>query len=118
MEQWAIQQNDSGVETLKRKLKFLVQRIRSMQYMIIENFKQDKVKEVYKRYEEKGRLMPDGLHFVNSWVNEDVTVCFQVMEADEIDKLEQWMKAWSDLVEFEVIPVITSQQAKERIFKS
>ena len=89
-----------------------------MQYLIIEKFKKNKIKQVYKRFEEKGRLMPVGLHFVNSWITEDVTVCYQVMETDDRNKLNQWISAWSDLVDFEVIPVITSQQAREIIFES
>ena len=88
-----------------------------MQYMIIEKFKQGKVKEVYKRFDEKGRLMPDGLHFINSWITEDATSCYQVMETEDITKLHEWINNWKDLVEFEIIPVITSQQAKEKVFQ-
>lgn len=87
-----------------------------MKYMIIEKFKEGKVKEVYKRFEEKGRLMPEGLHFINSWITEDVTTCYQVMETDDVTKLHEWVKNWNDLVEIQFIPVISSQQAKEKIF--
>lgn len=87
-----------------------------MKYMIIEKFKEGKVKEVYKRFEEKGRLMPEGLHFINSWITEDVTTCYQVMETDDVTKLHEWVKNWNDLVEIQFIPVINSQQAKEKIF--
>ncbi|MGZ3922369.1 MAG: DUF3303 domain-containing protein [Flavisolibacter sp.] len=89
-----------------------------MQYLIIERFKQGKVKQVYERFEEQGRLMPHGLHFLNSWITEDVAVCYQVMETDDRNKLNQWMDAWSDLVDFEVIAVITSGQARKIIFES
>lgn len=87
-----------------------------MQYMIIEKFRPGKVIEVYKRFEEKGRLMPEGLHYINSWITEDVAKCYQIMETDDVNALHQWIDNWNDLVEFEIIPVITSQQAKEKIF--
>ena len=87
-----------------------------MQYMIVEKFKQGKAKEVYKRFEEKGRLMPDGVNFINSWITEDAMTCYQVMETEDVTKLQEWMENWKDLVEFEFFPVITSQQAKEKIF--
>jgi hypothetical protein len=89
-----------------------------MQYMIIERFRQGKIMEMYKRFEEKGRLMPDGLNYIGSWITEDVGVCYQAMETDDIDKLHQWINNWNDLVEFEIIPVITSQQAKEKVFQA
>jgi hypothetical protein len=84
--------------------------------MIIEKFRPGKVIEVYKRFEEKGRLMPEGLHYINSWITEDVAICYQIMETDDVNTLHQWIDNWNDLVEFEIIPVITSQQAKEKIF--
>ena len=87
-----------------------------MQYMIIEKFRDGKVKEVYKRFDEKGRLMPEGLHFISSWISEDVTTCYQVMETEDLNKLREWIDNWKDLVEFEIIPVISSQQAKQKIF--
>ena len=88
-----------------------------MQYMVIEKFKQGKVKELYKRFEEKGRLMPDGLTYINSWIKEDVSVCYQVMETYDIHKLHEWINNWNDLADFEIIPVITSQQAKEKVLQ-
>ncbi len=87
-----------------------------MQYMIIERFHPDKVKAMYQRFAEKGRMLPDGVNFINSWINEDVTACYQVMEAETPELLQQWISRWSDMVEFEVIPVISSAQAKEKVF--
>lgn len=87
-----------------------------MLFMIIERFHPGKVKELYKRFEKKGRMMPEGLNYINSWINHEVTVCYQVMETDEKDKLHQWINNWSDLSDFEIIPVLTSAQAKEKIF--
>ena len=83
--------------------------------MIVERFKPGKVKLVYERFEKKGRLMPEGLNFINSWINEDVTTCYQVMETNDVSKLHDWMNRWNDLVEFEVNTVITSAQAREKV---
>jgi len=86
-----------------------------MIYMIIEKFRAGKVKEMYQRFEEKGRLMPDGVNYINSWINEDITTCYQVMETEEEEKIKEWISNWDDLVDFEVIPVISSAEAKSRI---
>jgi len=88
-----------------------------MQYMVIEKFKQGKVKHLYKRFEEKGRLMPDGLTYINSWITEDVATCYQLMETHDINKLHEWINNWNDFADFEIIPVITSQQAKEKVLR-
>ena len=86
-----------------------------MTYMIIEHFHKDRIKEMYRRFDEKGRMLPSGVNFINSWINEDVTVCYQVMESESKQKLMEWINKWNDLVDFEVIPVITSAQAKEKV---
>ena len=85
-----------------------------MLYMIIEHYRNGDAKPVYARFRAKGRLAPEGLHYVNSWVTPDLTTCYQVMESDDPRLLDEWLAAWSDLVEFEVIPVITSAQAAAR----
>ncbi len=59
--------------------------------------------------------MPEGLTYVSSWVTADLTRCYQVVECDDRRLLEQWMARWSDLVEFEVEPVVTSAEAGERV---
>ncbi len=82
-------------------------------YMIVEHFKN--TVEVYRRFRERGRMAPDGLHYVSSWVDQKLERCFQVMETDDVRLLEQWMANWKDLVNFEVYPVMTSKQAAERI---
>ena len=84
--------------------------------MIIETFHPNKVKQLYKRFEEKGRLLPEGVQYINSWINEDVTTCYQVMESESEEKLYDWIQNWIDLADFKVIPVITSLQAKEKVF--
>jgi hypothetical protein len=83
--------------------------------MIIEMFHPHKVKELYKRFEEKGRQLPEGVHYINSWINEEVTTCYQVMESDTEEKINEWIKHWNDLADFKIIPVITSAQAKEKV---
>jgi len=85
-----------------------------MLYMIIEIFHPHKVKELYKRFEEKGRHLPEGVHYINSWINEEVTTCYQVMESDTEEKINGWIQHWNDLADFEIIPVITSARAKEK----
>jgi len=84
-------------------------------YMIIERFKNRDPVPVYRRFRDKGRMAPEGLKYVSSWVTEDMSRCYQVMECDDRRLLEQWMTRWSDVTDFEVIPVVTSAQAVERI---
>lgn len=84
--------------------------------MIIERFHTGKVKELYQRFAEKGRMLPNGVHYINSWINDTVTVCYQVMEAESPGQLQQWIRQWNDLADFEVVPVISSAQAREKVF--
>lgn len=81
-----------------------------MLFLIIERFRGGDPAPVYRRFREKGRLAPEGLTYVSSWVTEDLATCYQVMETADRALLEQWMAQWADLVEFEVIPVITSAE--------
>jgi hypothetical protein len=85
-----------------------------MLFMIIENFRGDPV-PVYRRFREKGRLAPDGLRYVSSWVTRDLQRCYQVMECEDPGLLRQWMDCWSDIVDFEVIPVVTSEEAAAKM---
>lgn len=85
-----------------------------MQYMVIEKFKSGRVKDMYKRFEEKGRMLPEGVRYVTSYISNDVSTCWQVMEAVSPDKLNEWIDRWNDLVDFEVIPVISSAEAKQK----
>ena len=88
-----------------------------MLYMVIEHFKDRDLGPVYKRFAEQGRLMPDGLEYVNSWIEVGMERCFQVMETDDPMLLQEWMKNWGDLVDFEVVPVVTSTQTRELFAK-
>ncbi len=79
-----------------------------MKYMVIEMFRLGSKEKVYARYEAKGRMLPDGLKYVDSWLTEDGTRCFQLMETDAPELFNLWVEKWSDLVEFEIIPVLDS----------
>ena len=83
--------------------------------MIIEHFKGGDPRPVYDRFRARGRLAPDGLRYVNSWVTSDLTRCYQVMECDDRALLDQWIDAWRDIVDFDVHPVITSPEAAARV---
>jgi hypothetical protein len=83
--------------------------------MVIEHFREGKIKELYKRFDEKGRMMPEGVNYLNSWIDQDVKTCYQVMESPSLEKLNEWISNWNDLVEFEIIPVITSAEAKAKV---
>jgi hypothetical protein len=63
----------------------------------------------------KGRMLPKGVLYIDSWINEDMTICYQVMESDSIDKLHEWISNWNDIVDFKIIPVIRSAEAKKRV---
>jgi len=86
-----------------------------MQYMIIEKFHPGKVHEIYERFNQKGRMMPEGVTYINSWIDEEVTTCYQVVEAESMQKLKEWIFNWRDLADFEIIPVITSAEAKAKV---
>jgi len=88
----------------------------AMQYMVIERYREGKIREVYQRFAQNGRMMPEGVEYVGSWINESVTVCYQVMEAQRFELLKEWMDQWEDLVAFEVIPVIPSAAAKLKVY--
>jgi len=86
-----------------------------MLYMIIERFKNRDPVPVYRRFREQGRLAPEGLRYVSSWVTSDLTTCYQVMECEDAQLLDQWMAKWRDLIDFDVLAVMTSAQAVERV---
>src|SRR5437764_12584652 len=83
-------------------------------YMIIERFRDGDAVPVYRRFRERGRMAPEGLTYLSSWVTDDMTRCYQIMEAPDRAMLEEWMANWRDLVEFEVQEVISSREAVER----
>lgn len=86
-----------------------------MLFMVIEHFRNGDPRPVYERFRARGRLAPEGLTYVNSWVTDDLTRCYQVMECADRRLLDAWIAAWDDLVQFEVLPVITSAEASARV---
>ena len=87
--------------------------IQSRLYMVVESFKNKDAVPAYRRFRDRGRLMPEGLLYVSSWVDLEFERCFQLMETSERALLDEWIANWSDLVDFEVYPVVTSKQAVE-----
>jgi hypothetical protein len=83
--------------------------------MIIENFKDRDPVPVYRRFRDCGRLLPEGLQYVSSWVDEKLERCFQLMETDDRKLLDEWIADWSDIVEFEIYPVLSSKEAAEKV---
>jgi hypothetical protein len=81
-----------------------------MLFMVIENFRNRDADAVYRRLREKGRMLPDGVTFISSWVSADLGRCFQVLDCDEAAMLQEWVARWSDLVEFEVIAVVEGKE--------
>jgi len=86
-----------------------------MLYMVLERFKNNDARAVYRRFREKGRMAPKGLTYVNSWVETNFDRCFQLMECQDRQLLEEWAAHWSDLVDFEFVPVRPSREAAEII---
>ena len=89
--------------------------MKKLTYMVIEHFRDGDAAPVYRRFRDQGRLAPDGLTYVASWVDSTLRCCYQVMETVDPMLLEQWMTRWRDLVDFEVHQVISSAEAAERI---
>ena len=86
-----------------------------MLYMIVEHFKNGDPVPVYQRFRERGRLAPEELQYVSSWVDEKLERCFQLMEAPDVSCIDEWIANWSDIVECEVYPVISSKEAADRV---
>ena len=86
-----------------------------MLYMVIERFKD--APAIYQRLREKGRLMPEGLEYVSSWIDHNLKTCWQIMETRDFVLLERWIDNWKDLMEFEIIPVHTSAEVREMMQK-
>jgi len=86
-----------------------------MLYVIVEHFKNGDAMPVYRRFRDQGRMAPEGLVYVASWVDQKLERCYQVMETDEPALLDAWMANWSDLVDFEVHPAVTSAEAAAKV---
>jgi hypothetical protein len=86
-----------------------------MHFLVIEHFRNGDPVPVYQRFRAQGRLMPEGLAYISSWITEDLTRCYQVMETADRSLLDEWIGRWSDLMAFEVMPVLTSAQVQEQL---
>jgi len=82
-----------------------------MLYLVIEYFKDGDAAPVYRRFRDRGRMTPEGLDYVSSWVDTRLERCFQIMETSDPKLVEEWIGKWSDLVDFEIIPVMSSGDA-------
>ncbi len=85
--------------------------------MVVETFLEGP-RPVYERAAAKGRMLPPGLHYLDSWVDERLERCFQLMETDDPGLLDRWTAEWRDLVGFEIVPLISSAEAAERFQRS
>lgn len=83
-----------------------------MLFMIVERFKDADPLPIYRHLRDQGRGLPDGLRYVDSWVEPSFGRCFQVMETDDASLLQQWVLHWDGLAEFEIIPVVTSADTR------
>jgi Protein of unknown function (DUF3303) len=85
------------------------------QYMVVEHFKNKDAVPAYRRFREQGRMAPKGLAYVSSWIDENIEHCYIVMETHDRSLLDQWIANWSDIIDFEVYPVISTQQVLEKL---
>ena len=86
-----------------------------MLFMVIETFRNGDAKSAYRRFKKLGRVMPEGLNYVGSWTSADLRRCFQIMETDDVTLLQQWVSDWSDLVEFEIVPIVSGKETAEAL---
>ena len=82
-----------------------------MVFMVIERFKPGAIHSIYERVKQQGRMLPAGLDYINSWISEDLTICYQVMSTEDESLFDEWISHWDDLVEFEVVRVLSSAEA-------
>ncbi|HXR57067.1 MAG TPA: DUF3303 family protein [Casimicrobiaceae bacterium] len=87
-------------------------------FMVVEHFRNGEAARVYRRFKEHGRMAPEGFASISSWVTESLATCYPLMETADQALLDEWMRNWSDLVEFEVHPVIASEVAAQRVAES
>ena len=83
--------------------------------MIVEHFKNHDPVPFYRRFRDRGRLLPEGLEYLSGWVDEKLERCFQLMETEDRKLLDKWIANWIDIVEFEVYPVLSSKEAADKI---
>ena len=81
--------------------------------MVIESFHPGKLRDIYDRFETRGRMLPDELKYIDSWIDVGFSRCFQLMECEDPSLLQEWISNWNDLIDFEVVPVVPSKRTKE-----
>jgi hypothetical protein len=86
-----------------------------MLFMIIEHFRDRNPRPLYQRFREKGRMMPEGLKYVGSWIESNFDRCFQLMECDDAGAIQEWVLVWGDLADFEIVPVVPSKETAELV---
>jgi hypothetical protein len=86
-----------------------------MLYMVVERFKD--APAIYERLREKGRMMPEGLEYVSSWIDVDLKICWQLMRAEDEALFQRWINNWKDLMDFEIFPARASAEVREMIEK-
>ena len=86
-----------------------------MLFMVVEDFRNRDRKAIYRRFRDKGRMAPNGLQFVNSWMSADMSRCFQLMETDDVTLFQKWVAEWCDLGEYEIVPVVTGKETAEAL---
>jgi len=74
-------------------------------YIVVETFFDGCLEKVYQRFHQKGRMIPEGLHYIDSWLEKDGNRCYQLMETDNVELFSGWRKEWEDLTEFEIIEI-------------
>jgi Protein of unknown function (DUF3303) len=86
-----------------------------MLYMVIEHFRNNDPLPIYRRFRDRGRMTPEGLQYISSWVDDKLERCFQIMETSERSLLDRWIENWSDIVDFEVFAVLSSKEAADNV---
>jgi hypothetical protein len=86
-----------------------------MLFMVVEDFRRQDRKAIYRRARERGRMLPEGLSFIGSWVTADMSRCFQLMETDDVTLFQRWVAEWCDLGEFEIVPVVAGKETAEAL---
>jgi hypothetical protein len=82
-----------------------------MLYMVVERFEEGIAPEIYRRLREKGRMMPEGLDYISSWIGLDFKICYQLMQTEDFALFDKWIANWRDLMDFEIVAVRTSAEA-------
>jgi hypothetical protein len=88
-----------------------------MLFMVIERFKNRDPKAIYRRLRDGGRQMPEGLRYVDSWIEPNFDRCFQVMETTDPALLQKWILNWGDLMDFEIVPIVPAKETRTLVEK-